>query len=67
MGERRFVEERRLKDLVKKHFEFIGFSIELYVKDPKRRRSPIPRKKRRSQHVKEVSHEWEQVNKNKPL
>jgi len=26
-----FVEERRLKDLVKKHSEFIGFPIELYV------------------------------------
>lgn len=26
-----FIEERRLKDLVKKHSEFIGFPIELYV------------------------------------
>ena len=26
-----FVEERRLKDLVKKHSEFIGFPIELLV------------------------------------
>merc|ERR1712187_1044481 len=26
-----FLEERRLKDLVKKHSEFIGFPIELYV------------------------------------
>jgi len=26
-----YLEERRLKDLVKKHSEFIGFSIELYV------------------------------------
>merc|ERR1739848_942718 len=26
-----FMEERRLKDLVKKHSEFIGFPIELYV------------------------------------
>merc|ERR1711934_663847 len=26
-----YVEERRLKDLVKKHSEFIGFPIELYV------------------------------------
>merc|ERR1711920_592368 len=26
-----FLEERRLKDLIKKHSEFIGFPIELYV------------------------------------
>jgi len=26
-----FLEERRLKDLVKKHSEFIGFPIELWV------------------------------------
>merc|ERR1712006_75178 len=30
-----FVEERRLKDLVKKHSEFIGFPIELYVEKSK--------------------------------
>merc|ERR1712099_216057 len=30
-----FLEERRLKDLVKKHSEFIGFPIELYVEKEK--------------------------------
>merc|ERR1711957_830579 len=30
-----FLEERRLKDLVKKHGEFIGFPIELYVEKSK--------------------------------
>merc|ERR1712211_169565 len=30
-----FLEERRLKDLVKKRFEFIGFPIELYVEKSK--------------------------------
>merc|ERR1712183_665067 len=30
-----FLEERRLKDLVKKHPEFIGFPIELYVEKSK--------------------------------
>merc|ERR1711877_59587 len=91
-----FLEERRLKDLVKKHSEFIGLPIELYVekskekevtdseeeeeekkeegKDtdepqieglmrPRRQR----RRKRRPRRSKEVSHEWEQLNKNKPL
>ena len=30
-----FLEDRRLKDLVKKHSEFIGFPIELYVEKSK--------------------------------
>merc|ERR1712085_244750 len=30
-----FLEERRVKDLVKKHSEFIGFPIELYVEKSK--------------------------------
>jgi len=42
-----FLEERRLKDLVKKHSEFIGFPIELYVEKSKRRRSLTPRTKTR--------------------
>ena len=31
----RLAQERRLKDLVKKHSEFIGFPIELYVEKSK--------------------------------
>ena len=34
-GQSEFLEERRLKDLVKKHSEFIGFPIELYVEKSK--------------------------------
>merc|ERR1712008_647412 len=34
-GSIRILEERRLKDLVKKHSEFIGFPIELYVEKSK--------------------------------
>merc|ERR1711907_880500 len=91
-----FSEERRLKDLVKKHSEFIGFPIELYVEKSKEKEvtdseeeeeekdeegkdgdepkieevdeekeKGICRKKTKK--VKEVSHEWEQLNKNKPL
>merc|ERR1712057_40862 len=75
-------EERRLKDLVKKHSEFIGFPIELYVEKPKEKEvtdseeeeeekkdeeKERDAKKKKTKKVKEVSHEWEQLNKNKPL
>merc|ERR1719293_647081 len=73
-----FLEERRLKDLVKKHSEFIGFPIELYVEKSKEKEvtdseeEEDDAKKEEGaegdeQKVKEVSHEWEQLNKNKPL
>merc|ERR1711957_853952 len=75
-----FLEERRLKDLVKKHSEFIGFPIELYVEkskekevtdsesdDDKKKEEDKEEKKKKTKKVKEVSHEWEQLNKNKPL
>merc|ERR1712039_615764 len=88
-----FLEERRLKDLVKKHSEFIGFPIELYVEkskekevtdseeeeEEKEKDGDEPKieevdeekekeeKKKKTKKVKEVSHEWEQLNKNKPL
>merc|ERR1712007_413416 len=91
-----FLEERRLKDLVKKHSEFIGFPIELYVGKSKEKEvtdsedegeeekkeedkdTDEPKieevdeekekeKKKKTKKVKEVSHEWEQLNKNKPL
>merc|ERR1712036_199659 len=93
-----FLEERRLKDLVKKHSEFIGFPIELYVekseekevtdsedeeeeekKDEDKKDDDEPKveevdeekekeeKKKKTKKVKEITHEWEQLNKNKPL
>merc|ERR1712196_235361 len=74
-----FLEERRLKDLVKKHSEFIGFPIELYVEkskekevtdseeDEEEKKEKEEQKKKKTKKVKEVSHEWEQLNKNKPL
>jgi len=67
-----FLEERRLKDLVKKHSEFIGFPIELYVEKSKEKEvtdseEDEEEKKKKMKKVKEVSHEWEQLNKNKPL
>merc|ERR1712037_362857 len=88
-----FLEERRLKDLVKKHSEFIGFPIELYVEKSKEKEvtdseeekeeegkdgdepkieevdeeKEKEEKKKKTKKVKEDSHEWEQLNKNKPL
>merc|ERR1711971_1121719 len=86
-----FLEERRLKDLVKKHSEFIGFPIELYVEKSKEKEvtdseeeeeekkeedkdGDEPKieevdeeKEKKTKKVKGVSHEWEQLNKNKPL
>merc|ERR1711975_116783 len=67
---------RRLKDLVKKHSEFIGFPIELYVEKSKEKEvtdsedeeeEEKEEKKKKTKKVKEVSHDWEQLNKNKPL
>merc|ERR1712085_161964 len=91
-----FLEERRVKDLVKKPSEFIGFPIELYVEKSKEKEvtdsedeeeekkdeekdgdepqieevdeeKEKEAKKKKTKKVKEVSHEWEQLNKNKPL
>merc|ERR1712061_619206 len=77
-----FLEERRLKDLVKKHSELIGFPIELYVEKSKEKevtdseeeeekkeedKEGDEAKKKKTKKVKEVSHEWEQLNKNKPM
>jgi molecular chaperone HtpG len=97
-----FVEERRIKDLVKKHSEFISFPIELYTekttekditesddedeakKDEDKKDEEKPEKKegeeeepkieedatkkeKKTKKIKEVSHEYEQLNKTKPI
>jgi molecular chaperone HtpG len=85
--QKEFLEERRLKDLVKKHSEFIGFPITLYVEKsterevtddeeeeeegdddkPKVEEVDDDKKEKKTKKVKEVSHEWEQLNKQKPI
>merc|ERR1739848_934242 len=68
-----FTEEKKLKDLIKKHSEFISFPIELHVEkttekeisDDEEEKEEKKEKKKKT--VKEVSHEFEQVNKNKPI
>jgi molecular chaperone HtpG len=87
------IEERKLKDLVKKHSEFIGFPIELYVEkskdkevtesddeedakkdEDKKEEGDEPKieeeekkKDKKKKKIKEVTHEYEQLNKTKPL
>ena len=87
-----FLEERRIKDLVKKHSEFIGFAIELMCekttdkevtdsddedekkdenKDEKKDDEPQIEedkpKEKKTKKIKEVSHEYETLNKNPPI
>ena len=84
------LEERKLKDLVKKHSEFIGFPIELMVekskdkevtesddeedKEKKEGETDEPKieeeekkKDKKKKKIKEVTHEYEQLNKTKPI
>jgi len=91
-----YLEERSLKDLVKKHSEFISFPIELYIekstekevtdsddeaeaKDEKKeegdeKKEDEPKieevqeeKKKKTKKIKEVTHEYETLNKIKPI
>ena len=94
-----FLEERKLKDLIKKHSEFIGFPIELMVEkttdkevtdsdddekkddekkddekkdDEKKDDEPEikdeeKKKEKKTKKIKEVSHEYETLNKTKPI
>jgi len=95
-----FLEERKLKDLIKKHSEFIGFPIELMVEkttdkevtdsdddekkdedkkdedkkdeekkdedDPEIKDEEKPKEKKKKK-IKEVTHEYEVLNKTKPI
>merc|ERR1712023_365728 len=85
-----YLEERRLKDLVKKHSEFIGFPIKLYVEktaekevtdddddddeegdDDKPKVEDVDeeeaKKEKKTKKIKEVTHEWDHLNQQKPI
>jgi len=82
-----FLEERRIKDLVKKHSEFIGFPVKLYsekttekeVTDDEEEEDEDEdkpkveevdeeeEKKKKMKKIKEVSHEWDHLNQQKPI
>ncbi|KAF0893227.1 hypothetical protein E2562_023482 [Oryza meyeriana var. granulata] len=86
-----YLEERRLKDLVKKHSEFISYPIYLWTEKTtekeisddeededkskgKEKEGDIEevdddssKKDKKKKKVKEVSHEWVQINKQKPI
>ncbi|GMI54658.1 hypothetical protein ScalyP_jg4807 [Parmales sp. scaly parma] len=89
MGE--YLEERRVKDLVKKHSEFIGFPIKMYTEkttekevsdddddddeeeedDDKPKIEEVDedeaKKEKKTKKIKEVSHEWDHLNGQKPI
>ncbi|KAL8147731.1 heat shock protein 90-3-like [Apium graveolens] len=83
-----YLEERRLKDLVKKHSEFISYPISLWIekttekeisddedeeekKDVEGKVEEVDEEKekeeKKKKKIKEVSHEWSLVNKQKPI
>merc|ERR1712078_333091 len=66
-----YLEERRLKDLVKKHSEFINYPISLWTEKTVDKEvdddEDETKKEKKKKKVKEVTHEWDLMNKQKPI
>jgi molecular chaperone HtpG len=76
-----FLEERRLKDLVKKHSQFIAFPIYLYVEKTEEKEVTDSddeeeneegdvedaEKEKKTKKIKEVSHDWDHLNDQQPI
>merc|ERR1712137_104182 len=73
-----YIEERRIKDLVKKHSEFISYpisywaekTVEKEVEDDEAEgeiEEVTEEKEKKMKKVKEVTHEWDLLNKQKPI
>jgi molecular chaperone HtpG len=83
-----YLEERRLKDLVKKHSEFISYPISLWTEKTTEKevsddeaeaedeeeegkiteiKDEDVKKEKKTKKIKEVSHEWSIMNKQKPI